>query len=154
MNSNSLRLLQPVLLTLLTGFSLVAHSAESTTKLADALLFHASFDKGLNADVAAGDPGFYHAPTGNRKEARPGLPEDNLVTLAPGEGRFGDALRFHKKTRPIFFRGEKNLGYRTNGWNGAVSLWLRLDPDKDLEPGYCDPLQFVGQAWEEGNMFI
>jgi hypothetical protein len=57
--------------------------------------------------------------------------------------------------RPVvFFQGENNLGYRTNGWHGAVSLWLRLDPDKDLQPGYCDPLQFVAQGWDEGNMFI
>ncbi len=155
MNSISLRSLQPVLLTLLIGSSLAGFAAESTSKLGDALLLHASFDKGLNADVAAGDPVLYTAATGNRKEARTGLPDDNLVTLAKGEGRFGDALRFHKKMRPVvFFRGEKNLGYRTNQWSGAVSLWLRLDPDADLEPGYCDPLQFVGQAWEEGNMFI
>ena len=35
-----------------------------------------------------------------------------------------------------------------------MSFWLRLDPDKDLEPGYCDPLQFVAQGWDEGNMFV
>jgi len=148
------RFIRSVALAFLIGSSLAGFAAESASKLGDALLLHASFDNGLNADVAAGDPVIFNAPNGNRKEARPGLPEDNLMSLAKGEGRFGDALRFHKKTRPVFFRGEKNLGYRTNVWSGAVSLWLRLDPDKDLEPGYCDPLQFVGQAWEEGNMFI
>jgi hypothetical protein len=54
----------------------------------------------------------------------------------------------------VFFRGEKNTGYQAKDWSGAVSLWLRLDPDKDLEPGYCDPMQFVAQGWGEGNMFI
>jgi len=142
------------LLALLIGFSM-SRAAESASNLGDGLLLHASFDKGMNADLAAGDPVLYTAPTGNRKEARPELPDGDLVTLAKGQGRFGDALRFHKKMRPVvFFRGEQNLGYRTNQWSGAVSLWLRLDPDQDLEPGYCDPLQFVGQAWEEGNMFI
>lgn len=150
-NCAAMRALGAVVLALLVGSSSVSHAAESASNLGDALLLHASFDKGLNADVAAGDPVLYNSTTGNRKEARPGLPEDNLVTLAKGEGRFGDALRFHKKTRPVFFRGEKNLGYRTNQWSGAVSLWLRLDPDKDLELGYCDPLQFVGQGWEEGT---
>lgn len=148
------RFLRSVVLALVLGTSLAGLAAESNATLGDALLLHASFDRGLNADVAAGDAVLYHAPTGNRKDARPGLPGDNLVSLAKGGGRFGDALRFHKKTRPQYFQGEKNLGYRTNQWNGAVSLWLRLDPDTDLEPGYCDPLQFVGQAWEEGNLFI
>ena len=121
----------------------------------DALLLRASFDGGLNADFAAGDATLYTAPTGDRKQARPGLPDGGLVVHAKGEGRHGDALRFTKKMKPtVFFRGEKNLGYSTNGWSGAVSVWLKLDPDKDLEPGYCDPLQFVAQNWEQGNMFI
>ncbi len=129
--------------------------AESSASLRGALLLHASFDKGLDADFAAGDPKLYTAPTGNRSQARPGLPESNLVVHARGEGRFGDALHFTKKMRPVvFFQGEKNLGYSTSNWSGAVSLWLRLDPDKDLMPGYCDPLQFVAQGWDEGNMFI
>jgi Concanavalin A-like lectin/glucanases superfamily len=130
-------------------------SRASNAALREALLLHASFDGSLNADFAAGDATLYTAPTGDRKQARPGLPDGNLVIHARGEGRHGDALRFNKRMKPtVFFRGEKNLGYSTNGWSGAVSVWLKLDPDKDLEPGYCDPLQFVAQNWEQGNMFI
>ena len=127
----------------------------SSAHLRRALLLHASFDQGLDADFAVGDPKLYTSATGNRSQARPGLPESNLVVYAKGEGRHGHALHFTRKMRPtVFFQGEKNLGYNTNGWSGAVSLWLRLDPDKDLQPGYCDPLQFVAQGWDEGNMFI
>jgi hypothetical protein len=138
----------------LTGM-VAAADAPQLSALRSALLLHASFDGRLDADFAVGDPKLYHAPTGNRSQAQPGLPDDGLVVLAPGVGRHGDALHFTKKIRPtIFFHGERNLGYHTNSWSGAVSLWLRLDPDQDLEPGYCDPLQFVAQGWEEGNMFI
>lgn len=127
----------------------------STGTLRSALLLHASFDKGLDADFAVGDPKLYTAASGNRKTAQPGLPEGSLVVHAKGEGKHGDALHFTKKMRPVvFFRGDKNLGYTTNNWSGSVSVWLRLDPDKDLEPGYCDPLQFVAQDWNQGNMFI
>lgn len=119
------------------------------------LLLHASFDNRLNADFALGDPTLYTAPTGNRSQASAGLPDGNLVVHEKSAGRHGDALHFTQKMRPtVFFKGEKNLGYHTNGWSGAVSLWLRLNPDKDLQPGYCDPLQFVAQGWDEGNMFI
>lgn len=143
----------------LAGFTGCATGDGSTratnAALKDALLLHASFDGQLNADFAVGDATFYTAPTGDRKQARPGLPDGELVVHAKGEGRNGDALRFTRKMKPtLFFRGEKNLGYTTNGWSGAVSIWLKLDPDRDLEPGYCDPLQFVAQGWEEGNMFI
>lgn len=131
------------------------HVYAAAPNLRSALLLHASFDQRLDADFAAGDPKLYTAPTGNRSQAVPGLPESNLVSHAKGEGKFGDALHFTKKMRPVvFFKGEKNLGYTSNGWSGAASFWMRLDPDKDLAPGYCDPLQFVAQAWDEGNMFV
>jgi hypothetical protein len=123
--------------------------------LKGALLLHASFDRSLNADFATGDATLYWSVDGKRLEPKPGLPESNLVLHAKGEGRFGDALRFTKKMKPVvFFKGDKNLGFRTNQWSGSASFWMRLDPDKDLEPGYCDPLQFVAQAWGEGNMFV
>ncbi len=127
----------------------------SHAALRHSLLLHASFDGRLDADFAVGDPTLYTAPTGNRSQARAGLPDSNVVVHAKSAGRHGDALHFTQKMRPVvFFKGEKNLGYNTNGWSGAVSLWLRLNPDKDLQPGYCDPLQFVAQGWDEGNMFI
>ena len=130
-------------------------NAQRGTGLGAAILLHAPFDGSLDAVKAAGDPKLYTALTGDRKAAQPGLPVDNLVVHAKDGGKIGDALRFTKKMKPVvFFRGEKNLGYQAKNWTGAASVWLRLDPDKDLEPGYCDPLQFVAQAWGEGNMFI
>jgi hypothetical protein len=128
---------------------------EGAAALSKALQFHASFDKGIDADYAVGDAKLYTALTGNRQQARPGLPDDGLVLLAPGAGITGNALRFTKKMKPVvFYKGDKNINYRSNQWSGAVSFWLKLDPDRDLEPGYCDALQIVGQAWDEGNMFI
>ena len=127
----------------------------AAAELRAALLLEATFDRGLDADFAVGDPNIYTAPTGDRSQARRGLPDDNLVKHVKDAGHRGGALHFTKKMRPVvFFRGEQNLGYKADGWSGAVSFWLRLDPDKDLEPGYCDPLQFVAQGWDEGNMFV
>ncbi|MEW6304133.1 MAG: LamG-like jellyroll fold domain-containing protein [Verrucomicrobiota bacterium] len=128
----------------------------SAAELKDALLLHASFDGGLDADFAVGDKTLYSTPDNKKRaEAKPGLPANGLVKHARGEGRHGDALHFTKKMPPVvFFKGDKNLNYSTNNWSGSASLWLRLNPDQDLEPGYCDPLQFVAQAWGEGNMFI
>lgn len=151
-----MRPFRPVVTILAAAFLLatVTRGADPAA-LRSALLLHASFDGRMDADFAVGDPRLYHAPTGNRAEARPGLPDDGLVTVAPGAGRHGDALHFTKKMSPVlFFRGERNLPWGTNAWGGAVSVWLRLDPDRDLAPGYCDPLQFVGQEWEVGNLFI
>jgi hypothetical protein len=145
--------MKPFLLVIAAVF---ATPALATPALRDALVFHAPFDATADAVLARGDAKIYTAAERNKRDAAtPGLHADDLVRLAPGEGRFGGALEFKKKTKQqVFFRGDANLGYQPKNWNGSVSFWLRLDPDKDLEPGYCDPVQLVAQAWAEGNMFV
>lgn len=121
-----------------------------------ALAFHASFDTSADADFARGDRRVYTAiDSGKRPSAVPGLPAAEFVRLAPGAGRHGGALEFRGQTKQqVFYRGPDNLGYRAGPWAGSVSFWLRLDPDRDLAPGYCDPVQFVGQRWGEGALFV
>jgi hypothetical protein len=77
------------------------------------------------------------------------------VSIARNEGRFGDALRFHKKVpKMVFYRGEKNMPYSPTNWSGTVSLWLRLNPDEDLEPSYCDPIQITQREWNDAAFFV
>jgi hypothetical protein len=77
------------------------------------------------------------------------------VRLAPDAGRFGGALHFIKKGtfRPAF-KDAGVLGYNDKNWNATVSVWLRLNPDQDLEPGYCDPVQIVGDDGKKGFIFM
>ncbi len=90
-------------------------SRKPARQLRSALLLQAAFDGRVDADFAVGDPRVYTAPNGNRAQAVPGLPESNLVVHAVGQGRHGDALRFTRKMKPVvFFKGDKNLGYRSN----------------------------------------
>jgi hypothetical protein len=132
---------------LLTG---LAVHAQTPSELTSALTLHASFDRGFRADFAKGDPGCY-ARQG--KEVLPVQANDD-VKIAPG-GRFGSALWFPKKgnTRPQF-SGVSTLNYNGQSWSATVSVWLRLDPDKDLEPGYCDPVQIVGEDGKKGFIFL
>lgn len=152
----------PVDLLLLTTFAVLWVSGCATTEqrtrsdLRTALTFYASFDGGTDADFALGDRRLYHAP--NMKHPRvgtPGLPPGGHVTLARGEGRFGDALRFHRKAPEIvFFNAAQNLAYRARDWGGTVSLWLKTDPPKDLPPGFCDPLQITPREWNDAAFFV
>jgi hypothetical protein len=77
------------------------------------------------------------------------------VRLAPQAGRFGGALHFTKKSnfRPAF-KDAGALGYNAKNWSATVSVWLRLNPDEDLEPGYCDPVQIVGDDSKKGFIFL
>jgi Concanavalin A-like lectin/glucanases superfamily len=122
--------------------------------LAKALTFHASLDRGYDADFALGDRRLYTASSyENRSDARPGIGSPD-VSIAPGKGRFGDALHFKKKnTKAIYYQAEKNVAYKNENWNGTVSYWLSLDPDKELEPGYCDPLQVTDEDYNDAAVW-
>ncbi|MBL9133304.1 MAG: LamG domain-containing protein [Verrucomicrobiaceae bacterium] len=119
--------------------------------LKSALTFHASFDSSLNADFSKGDK---TCVMKKGKELVPCTFNDD-VKLAPGAGKFGSCLHFPKKgvTRPQF-SGVNMLGYNDQSWSATVSVWLKLTPDQDLEPGYCDPVQIVGDDGKKGFIFL
>ena len=130
--------------------------SSDTVGLLTALTFHASFDGGVDAAVAAGDPALYSAPSlKQRNEAARGLPHSGEITLARGQGRFGDAVRFTRRKSPlIFFKGARNMPYQSTDWSGTVSFWLSVDPLNDLEPGFCDPVQITPRAWNDAAFFV
>lgn len=124
--------------------------------LGKALTLHASFDAGPNADFARGDRTLFTYATSQQRAQGgiAGLPNDE-IKITKGSGRYGDALLFTKKTnvRP-YYKDAGNIGYNASDWNYSVSVWLRISPDVDLEPGYCDPVQFVGNDGNKGFIFL
>ena len=140
----------------ITGDVQAQSGAESLAKLRSALSFHASFDHGINADLALGDRTLYWAPSMKApRVGKPGFPENGAVSHVNEGGRFGGALRFHRKVQEIvFFQGEKNFAYRTGDWSGTVSLWLKVDPSRELAPGFCDPIQITPRAWNDAAFFV
>lgn len=124
-------------------------------QLRESLTLYAPFNESLNAVHAKGDPTLLGAVARQKLlPGVPGLPENNVIQHAKGEGKYGDALRFTKKSESaVFFKGEKNFHYAPTNWSGTISFWLKLDPDKDLEPGYCDPLQISAGSWNNGVFF-
>jgi len=142
--------------------ALLVHTAGATQPpapppaLRTALTFHASFDGALSARHAAGDPALYWAPSAKeRQQAKTGLPPTGETQQAGGAGRFGDALRFTKRTAPmVFFRAQRNMPYASSNWSGTVSFWLQVDPRGQLEPGFCDPVQITPRAWNDAAFFV
>lgn len=125
--------------------------AQNPDALRQALTFHASFDTGFDADFSKGAK---TCVTRRGKELVP-VTAGGEVRITPNAGRFGGALHFLKKgaTRPQF-AGGGILGYNDKSWSVSVSVWLRLTPDEDLEPGYCDPVQIVGDDTKKGFIFL
>jgi hypothetical protein len=130
-----------------------AQAQEERQALRDALHFHAAFDGSADAKVAAGDGRVFTAESLERKQLVPGITRSD-VTIAKGAGKYGDCLRFAGKAKPVICYSGEALHYQTQDWSGSVSMWLRLNPDKDLEPGYCDPLQITQFAWNNGAFFV
>lgn len=117
------------------------------------LTFLASFDKGFDADLSRADKRIYTAQDLERKKSTAGM-EIAHVKLAEGVGKFGNALHFEKKTTQTLFFSGAAIGYRSENWSGTASVWMRLDPDEDLRPGYCDPLLISDKQWDRAAFFI
>jgi hypothetical protein len=127
----------------------------SSDAIARSLSFHAPFDGRLDAAFARGDGRLYSAR--DRKAAgspTPGV-DAGVVSIAPGAGRHGDAARIALESSPIvFFKGKDNVGYSARNWSGTVSVWFSLDPDRDLLPGYSDPLIITPRSWDDASLFV
>jgi hypothetical protein len=118
--------------------------------LPEGLLFHAGFDKPA---LAKGDPQLYSAASyKDVSKAAPGLAAAPNVVLDSAAGRNGSgALRFKAKNEnAVFFKAAKNVNLAA----GTISFWLRLDPDKDLAPGYCDPFQLTDKAYNDSAIWV
>jgi hypothetical protein len=130
-------------------------AAVANDSLRKALTFHASFDQAVDADFALGNKQLYTATSYKKREdAKTGLhhPDAHLV---PGAGRFGGALKFTKKnTKAVYYSAAKNVAYQPRNWNGTVSFWLSLNPETDLEPGYCDPIQVTDEDYNDGALWV
>ena len=133
-----------------TALCLLAATCLADDGLRRGLTFHAPFDGGFNAASSADDPACRVRAGGKMVSPTPG-PEMRLAT----DGKFGACLVFPKKgtVRPEY-AASRSLAYGTTDWSATVSVWLRLDPDKDLEPGYCDPVQIVGDDGKKGFIFL
>jgi hypothetical protein len=131
---------------------LLTAQTPTNSPLAKALTFHASFDHGFDADFSKGSKAC------TIKQGREAVPaaENAEVKLVSEGGKYGKALHFTKKgaTRPQYSGQDGVLGYNDQSWSATVSVWLRLTPDEDLEPGYCDPVQIVGDDTKKGFIFL
>jgi hypothetical protein len=130
----------------------VLAAASIPDALRPALTLHASFDKTADADSARGDRRIHHAPDYKQQAAaKPGL-GDVDVAIEKSSGLAGSgALRFRSKnTRALFFRGNAHVAPQ----GGTISFWLSLDPQKDLAPGFCDPIQVTDKAYNDSAIWV
>jgi hypothetical protein len=136
-------------------YALALASAAHSADWKNDVVFRATFDGSLDARIAGGDPKIYNASSYKEQAAaKPGINGTDVVQ-AKGEGRSGDALRFVKKnTRAVFYKTHGNLPFDPKNWSGTISFWLQLDPEQDLEPGFCDPVQVTDKAYNDSAIWV
>lgn len=135
---------------------LLLHTVAAQSSWKNSLIFYAPFDRSIDATFAKGDKTLYHAPKIEfPAQGHPGLPPSRSISLEPGAGKFGDALRFHKKVSEfVYFKAKDNFPYAEKNMQGTVSFWLRLSPDEELEPGFTDPIQITSRSWDNAAFFV
>ncbi|MFM2001141.1 MAG: hypothetical protein RI963_567 [Planctomycetota bacterium] len=122
-------------------------------KVRQAIRFHAPFDGSADAKVSVAGGKVMTADTMARKSVTPGLSAAG-ASIAKGEGKYGDCLRFTKKSEQVIFFAGEEMHFSPRDWSGSVSMWMRLNPDEDLTPGYCDPIQITDKAWNDSAFFV
>ena len=119
----------------------------------DSLKFHCDFNRNGDAIRSVGDGRIYTNESLQRKEWIPGIQRKDVSIVEEGGVALGH-LRFSDKSPQVLsFKGEA-MHPMGKDWSGTVSFWMRLDPDNDLKPGYCDPIQITEKAWNDGALFV
>lgn len=123
--------------------------------LAQDVTFRATFDGSMNGSAGKGDLKVYSTASYKEQDkAQPGLAGTD-VEWVPSGGKKGGALRFKKKNnKAVFFRAAENVNFQAKSWTGTISFWLSLDPETDLEPGYCDPIQVTDKAYNDSAIWV
>jgi hypothetical protein len=135
----------------------LGQDANSTSRgLKTSLSLHASFDKGIDAEVARGDASLWTAKAmDQRSTAQKGLPTGMEVAWEKDQGKYGGSLRFSDSKGPmVFYRAAKNFPELQNGWSATVMFWLKADPPGELKEGFCDPIQITSKQWDDAAMFV
>jgi hypothetical protein len=148
------------LLSLLALAALPAGPDEAA--LRKAVTLYASFDEEVKADVGGGALTFStrsnhpaEAEKGKFVFAK-GFPA-KAFRIAKGRGVHGGALEclaVLPRNGRVFFPAKGNLAYRKGGWGGAVSVWLKTNPDKLLKTPFCDPIQITQKGANDGGIWF
>ncbi len=141
-------------------FLLIACQTQPSSALKEAMTFYVSFDNGVKADFASGDPNIYTA-NGSYVDMKRKLEGIQVGMNNPnhqiteGNGKFGDAFEFgkEKNSQVIFYKSKNNIAYNPQSWSGSISFWLSVDPSTDLE-GYTDPVQITDVNFNDASIWV
>jgi hypothetical protein len=139
------------------AFPTILHAADAA--LHKAVTLYASCDEWPEADVAAGEMTLWTRTNDPKAKGKfvhkTGF--DAQVFKISKKGVHGSCLEV-TDTLPdngrIYFPMKKNLAFDTNGWGGAVSVWINGDPNTLLKTKFCDPIQITEKGANNGGIWF
>lgn len=128
--------------------------------LREAVTFYASFDEEVKGDFGGGrllpKTRYDHPEVKGRYLYEDGYPP-TAFRINRKKGLRGGALEgidvLPRRGR-MFFPAKGNLGFKPDGWGGAVSFWLNTNPNTLLKTRYCDPVQITQKGAGNGGLWV
>lgn len=141
-------------------FMLPTQAAPAGDGLRQAVIFSASFDEAVKADIAGGQA------TLNTRSNHPTEPgrfifekgyNEQVFRIAKDQGICGGALEVVDvlpNNGRVFFPAQGNLPFEAQGWSGALSIWCKTDPNRLLKTTFCDPIQITEKGANNGGLWF
>ncbi len=148
---------------LLLSLALVALGAPlraADDDIRKAVMFYASFDEDVKGDFGGGQLTFDTRVTYPKEKGKFTIEKgfsDKAFKIAKNKGIAGgalDAVDILPNNSRIFVPVKGNLAFKSDGWNGSVSMWCKTDPDKMLKTGFCDPVQITQKGANNGGLWF
>ncbi|MGH9630999.1 MAG: LamG-like jellyroll fold domain-containing protein [Bryobacteraceae bacterium] len=101
-------------------------------------------------------PGSNHETEKNQFVLEKGF-DTTVFRVARNAGIVGGALEARDllpHNGRIFFPAKDNIAYRTDGWAGSLSVWLKTDPNTMLKSRFCDPVQITQRGAGNGGIWF
>jgi hypothetical protein len=128
--------------------------------LRKAATFYASFDEGVRGDFGQGglEPGtrFNDEKEKGQFVFEKGV-DAKIFRIAKGKGVQGGALEATDvlpRNGRVYFPVKGNLAYKKGGWDGAMSVWCKTDPNQLLKTKFCDPIQITQKGANNGGIWF
>lgn len=146
----------------LAGVALVPSRARDdkaeTKAILDAVTLYASFDEEVKADKGGGELTISTRKGELKKKNftyEKGF-SDKAFRIAKGKGKAGGALEavdVLPENGRIYFPAKGNIAYKKGGWGGAVSTWIKTDPNELIKSKFCDPVQITQKGANDGGIW-
>jgi len=126
--------------------------------LRKAVLFYASFDESLKAEVGDGTLAtrFNHEKDAGKFVFEPGF-DAKVFRIAKEKGIAQGCLEVTDvlpRNGRIFYPVKGNLAFKKGGWGGSASMWINTDPNMLLKTTFCDPIQITQKGANNGGIWF